>query len=82
MKEKKTRILKKETSQIKDVLDYLEKGNTLTQKEAYSLFGTQRLGGIICELRKMGYGIETTIESVPTRYGTTSNIAIYSMRRE
>lgn len=82
MKEKKIRVLRKETSQIKDVLNYLEKGNTLTQKEAYALFGTQRLGGIICELRKMNYDIETKIESVPTKYGTNSNIAIYSMRRE
>lgn len=41
------------------VLEYLQKGNSLTPIEALNKFGCFRLGAAIHDLRKEGFDIET-----------------------
>jgi hypothetical protein len=46
-------------SQKQLVLEYLEKGNTITPIEALNMFGTFRLASRINELRDEGHSIKT-----------------------
>jgi hypothetical protein len=57
-------------TQINDILQHLKDGRRLTQKEAINNYGAYRLSGIIYQLRKQGYDIESIPLSVPTRYKT------------
>ena len=70
-------------SQEKLVLQHLEDYGSITSMEAIKLFGATRLSAIIYNLRhKEGYTIVTEIETVPTRYGTHSNIARYRLQKK
>ena len=64
------------------VLDWLKAGNSLTNFQAFKLFGTTRLGAIIYDLRKMGYKIRTQIMTGRTRFGETCQFAVYEMEVE
>jgi len=55
-------------TQTSDIIDYLQAGNKLTQKEAINLFGCYRLASRICELKKYGYDVKSNKINVPTRY--------------
>ena len=44
--------------QTKEILSYLQEGNTLTPIEALTKFGCFRLGARIWDLRNAGYNIE------------------------
>lgn len=55
------------------VLEYLQAGNELMQIDAFSLFGTTRLGAIIHKLRKAGHPIKsepvmTSSSCYPSKY--------------
>lgn len=56
------------------VLDWLKAGKSLTNFQAFKLFGTTRLGAIIYDLRKMGYKIKTIIMN-----GENCQFAVYEM---
>ena len=45
------------------ILEYLQKGNSITPIEALDKFGCFRLSTRIWELKKDGYDIETVIET-------------------
>jgi hypothetical protein len=45
------------TTQQTKILNYLQTGNTLTEKQAFRLFKARRLSGRIAELRQAGYPI-------------------------
>ena len=45
------------------ILEYLQKGNSITPIEALDKFGCFRLSARIWELKKDGYDIETVIET-------------------
>lgn len=68
-------------SQLADVFDFLNAGNTLTSFEAWEKFGITRLSSVIHIIRKEGYPISTEMKSVKTRYGSTK-IAVYSLDKE
>lgn len=51
------------------ILEYLKKGKSLNSKECEKLFGTQRLGAYICNLRKAGYNIIGQNEKGKNRFG-------------
>lgn len=51
----------------------------LTAAEAWHEYGVQSVAVCIHRLRKMGYGIKTTLVRVKTRYGTTATIARYTL---
>lgn len=64
------------------VLEYLQDGNSLTNFQAFKLFGTTRLGAIIYDLRKMGYKIKTITMTGQTRFGETCQFAVYELVME
>ena len=68
-------------SQLADVFDFLNAGNTLTSFEAWDKFGITRLSSVIHLIRKGGYPVSTEMKSVKTRYGSTK-IAVYSLDKE
>ncbi|MEE3344038.1 MAG: helix-turn-helix domain-containing protein [Bacilli bacterium] len=45
----------------KQVLNWLQTGNTITNRQAYEKFGIIRLSAIIYDLRGAGYDIRTVI---------------------
>ena len=50
------------TSQSQKILDYLQKGGSLSPLEALRLFGCGRLGARIYDLKKQGWQISTSAE--------------------
>ncbi|MBP5710577.1 MAG: hypothetical protein J6W84_06330 [Bacteroidales bacterium] len=60
-----------------DVLKWLQNGNSITNWQAFKLFGTTRLGAIIYDLRKMGYKIKTIIMN-----GENCQFAVYVLSTE
>ncbi len=52
-------MMKKQKSQIKDVLAYLKENGSITSMEAFEKFHATRLAAVIFNLRKMGYDITT-----------------------
>lgn len=62
------------------ILDYLKAGNTLTAKQAQQIFGTQRLGAYIHNLRKDGYDIVSVTEKGKNRYGDKVIWSKYSLK--
>ena len=66
----------KKMTQKEACLDYLERYGSITPLEALTAFNSFRLAAIICELRKDGYFIETTLHEGEKKY------AIYTLMRE
>lgn len=56
---------KPRTSQTDAIRAYLMTGKTLTPLESLEMFGCLRLGARIADLRKLGYGIDSTLETDP-----------------
>jgi hypothetical protein len=48
-------------TQSKAILAHLQQGNTITALEAIYMFGCMRLSSRICDLRDMGYMIDTNM---------------------
>ena len=48
-------------SQSKNIIEWLERGNSITPILALEKFGCFRLGARIWDLRKMGYNIESKL---------------------
>ncbi|RPD86300.1 hypothetical protein EGK75_09270 [Neisseria weixii] len=46
-------------AQSKRILEYLQKGNSLTPLEALNMFGCMRLGARVYDLKNQGYAIVT-----------------------
>lgn len=67
-------------TQTERVLDYIEQFGSITPLEAMRDLGVYRLSARIADLRGLGYPIRTRIVAVPTRYGTKSNVARYSLQ--
>lgn len=57
--------MKMYVSQNMKILEYLQKGNSITQLEALRLFGCLRLAGRILNLRERGHVISTQWEVDP-----------------
>jgi len=67
----------KPTTQKQAVFQHLKTGKTLTQEEAYTEIGTQRLGAIIFNLRKEGSHIESIPIKSTNRFGHNVNLCKY-----
>ena len=63
-------------NQTKEILSWLEQGNSITPILALERFGCFRLGARIWDLRKMGYNIESKL------VGDKKHWAEYSLKRE
>lgn len=66
----------KNMTQKEACLDYLERYGSITPLEALTAFNSFRLAAIICELRKDGHLIETTLHEGEKKY------AIYTLVSE
>lgn len=62
--------MKKQKSQIKDIVDYLKKNGSITSMEAWSNFHATRLAAVIFKLRALGYNIETETCDGINEYGS------------
>ena len=67
-------------SQGEAVLYHLANVGSLTQHEATPLYGIERLGARIYELRTLGFEIETIQETGKNRFGHVTPYARYVLR--
>lgn len=61
--------MKKQKSQIKDILAYLKEYGSITSMEAFERFHATRLAAVIFNLRKLGYNITTETCNGRNEYG-------------
>ena len=61
------------------ILEELKSGRPINQKMAYDLCGSQRLGAIIFNLRKIGYDIMTINTTGINRFGRKTTFAMYHL---
>lgn len=69
--------MKEKTTQKAEVLNYLKTHETMTSKQAYDLFGAERLAAIVHWYRKRGHLIESIDCSGKNRYDETTNFTKY-----
>lgn len=72
--------LNEETSQSQEskILDYMLRGNKITQLEATEMFGCTRLAARISDIEKrLGRAPQRKMISVKNRYGNTVNVMQY-----
>ena len=55
---------------------------SITQKEAYDLYGCFRLASRICDLKRRGYRIGKVMEEGKNRYGEPERHARYFLLKE
>lgn len=65
-----------------EVLKHLKVRGSITAREAYELYGSQKVSSIIFNLRKRGYNIKTTNCLGKDRYGHTCKFAKYELIEE
>lgn len=69
--------------QTRQVLEYLQAGNTITQADAQRLFNCWRLASRISELRNdYGYCITTYRIPVQTEDGDKRSFALYALKKQ
>ena len=61
------------------LFDYLNKGNSITTKDAMYHLGIGDLQGTIRDLKESGVPIESKYISVPTRYGKNATVKEYKL---
>lgn len=68
-------------TQCDEVLRHLESGRSITPREASRLYGIERLGARIYELRCQGHQITSQMVKVRRRNGGHTRVASYSLIR-
>ena len=66
-------------TQNQRILDYIEVHGSITQLEALNKISVMRLASRISDLRRLGYPIISTTETVRNKYGEKCRIKRYSM---
>ena len=69
-------------SQCNRVLQHLQAYGSITPLEAMQEYGIMRLGARIYDLKKMGYSIDSSMETGKNRYGENISYARYSLSRK
>jgi hypothetical protein len=64
-------------SQIKQILEYMQDGNTISPLEALKKFGSFRLGARIWELKQLGYPVKRRIMKVKSQ----KHVAVYYLEK-
>lgn len=59
------------------VLNHMKENGSITSLEAIELYGATRLSGIIFNLRKRGYDIDTQDEGCIDRFGSATTYGRY-----
>lgn len=74
--------MKKNKSQISEIISHLRKYKSITSMEAIKKYGATRLSGIIYVLKERGFGIETELKEVKNRYEHITRIAVYHLIKD
>ena len=69
----------RERSKTQDVLNHLKIHGSISQREAVEYYNLYRLSSVIYVLRKRGYEITSEIKPFVSKYGISSNFAIYHL---
>lgn len=64
-------------TQNERILDYIEEFGSITQLEALQDLGIMRLASRISDLKRLGYPIDSKVETVKNRYGEKCHIKRY-----
>lgn len=70
------------TTQTERVLSYMKEFGSITQMEAYQDIGVSRLAARIADLKKAGFPITSTMETVKNRYGENCSVKRYRINQE
>ena len=68
-------------TQAERIIDYMESFGSINQYEALKDLGVMRLASRISDLRKQGYPIQSSVETVKNRFGENCYIKRYSLQR-
>ena len=68
-------------NQVQRVLRYVERHGSITQREADRYISVTRLPSRINELKKNGYIIDYTWETVRNKYGETCRVKRYTIEK-
>lgn len=68
-------------TQNQRILDYIDEFGSITQLEALRDLGVMRLASRISDLKKQGYPVVSTMESINNRYGEKCFVKRYSIAR-
>lgn len=71
---------KMKKSQRTEVLRYMLSHNFITSEEAHDMFGVNRMGSVIADLRERGILIDTVMVDGTNRYGNPSRYGRYFFR--
>lgn len=66
-------------TQNQRVIEYLQEKGSITQMEALNKLGVMRLASRISDLRRSGYKITGSMETVNNRYGEKCRVKRYSL---
>lgn len=69
-------------TQAERVLEYITAFGSITQFEALQDLGVMRLASRVSDLKKMGYPIISTMETVKNRYGEKCYVKRYSIMED
>lgn len=69
-------------TQNERILDYIDEFGSITQIEALRDIGVMRLASRISDLKRKGYNVISTKETVKNRYGEVTHIKRYSLGEE
>lgn len=69
-------------TQNQRILDYIEEFGSITQLEALKDLGVMRLASRISDLKRQGYPIISTKETVRNKYEEKCYIKRYSIRKD
>jgi len=68
-------------TQNQRILDYMAEVGSITQLDALRELGVMRLASRISDLRRLGYPIVSTTDTVKNRYGESCHIKRYRLER-
>lgn len=69
-------------TQNERIVDYIEEFGSITQLEALRDLGVMRLASRISDLKRLGYPIESRIETVTNRYNEPCRVKRYTLSNE
>lgn len=61
------------------IINYMRDFGSITSAEAMQELGVYRLASRICDLKKAGFKIDSSIKSAKNRYGETVHFKAYSL---
>lgn len=69
-------------TQNERIIDYIERFGSITQLEALRDLGVMRLASRISDLKRLGFPIESRIETVTNRYSEPCRVKRYTLSNE